>query len=53
MFKWVDRIEEILIKTFLVLFVCVILIQYIIQHPRWADILVLINRLEGISYGGL
>jgi predicted RND superfamily exporter protein len=50
-----DRIEEAMIKIFLLLAAILVLCQYIIKHPRWAEALVLITRLEGVvyTYGGL
>ena len=55
MSQLLNRIEEILIKVFLLLAATLVLSQYIIRHPRWAEVLVLINRLEGAvyHYGGL
>lgn len=53
MFQWLDKIEIILIKAFIVLALGIIISQCIALHPALADIFVLINRLEGVSYRGL
>lgn len=55
MTSWLDKIEVFLVKSFLVLLVCLLVCQYIIGQPRWADALILLNRLEGVvyTYGGL
>lgn len=50
MLQWLDKIEIILIKAFLVLAVGIIICQCIALHPDLADVFILINRLEGITY---
>ena len=45
-----DKIEAFLIKTFLVLALLVLIVQILLNHPLWSDVLVLLNRLEGAVY---
>ena len=45
-----DKIEAILIKTFLLLAALALIFQLVARYPRWADVLVLLNRLEGAVY---
>ena len=45
-----DKIEAILIKSFLLLAALALIFQLVARHPRWADMLVLLNRLEGAVY---
>lgn len=53
MIQWLDKIEVFLIKAFLVLTLVLVICQFIALHPALADIFVLINRLEGVIYGGM
>lgn len=53
MFAWLDKIEIFLVKAFVVLALALVISQFIALHPVLADIFVLINRLEGVTYGGL
>lgn len=54
MLQWLDKIEIFLIKVFLVLVASLVIVQVIIRDPRWSQVLVLIDRLEGLvyTYGG-
>lgn len=50
MFTLLDKIETLLIKIFLFLAGFLILFQLLLNHPSWSNILVLLNRLEGVVY---
>ena len=50
MFSALDKIEAFLIKGFLILAALSILFQLVSSRPVWADILILLNRLEGPVY---
>jgi len=55
MFHWLDKIEIFLVKCFLILAVAVVLCQLIIRHPSMSEVVVLLDRLEGVvyTYGGI
>lgn len=50
MHSLLDKIEGILVKTFLILAVSVLVFQFLIKYPSWSNLLVLLNRLEGAVY---
>jgi len=47
-----DKIEILLIKILMALACGLAFFQYAAAHPRWSQILVLLNHIEGAIYQG-